>query len=898
MPDGHTTALDANTNTKLMSNSTTATIIDTFHIDNLPIGKTYNVTAEVHKRDKTTKADLGVLKDSSNKSVTKTVTITVANDGKVTAKSGNTNLTVKNTTLTNDVVSTDVLIEITLNSTQLEGIITTVFEEMYYDGQLIFEHKNINDQGQQTDFMKLRTNMSDDNTKDKVAVKKQNDVVVDILTFEDVPLGSKITFNGKLMDKKTQQVMKSNNTDITGSVVLTVTNDGKVSSSSGKASDVDIIGIDLETKTISGTIKLYYTYDSSKFADTTLVSFVTAQTDNGTEVALHEDYNDKLETIYYTSIHTNLNDQNTKTKVAKLGNTTLVDTVTINNLLIDTTYTITGTLHKRDVNGQDLGELTTKTATITVNSNGKVTLNNAENANFTLTDNTISGTLDMVFEVNSSELKGMDLVAFENLYHNGVLIDVHADISDDDQTIHIPNGGTTAMDNITKDKVATVQENGTIKLLDVVHLDNLSPNQKYHLYGILMDKATGESLKINNKEVVVECDFETNAKTITSQNTVENVVYNETTNDISGDITMIFELSSKDLANKDIVVFETGYVTTYNKEVIFEEKDINDLGQTVHFPDVKTLATDDTYKSHVGIVDTQEHITEKTMLYNLVYGMEYEVKATIIDQLTGNPVVDTNNQPITKTIKVTIGNDGKSIVAKDNNTTLVAKIDQNYTNDNTVDATVEIPLVYDSTDYSGKSIVIYEDLMHLTHTVKVHHDINDVGEQIHYYELNLYKTGLTNPTVVEFNLKQNGKLVKFNKISNGEYTISENGTVTKLNPDSKGNINIKGFNGNVYTITEVKTENGKNLLSDPIDIQFMPTEENEVISGMKVTVGGKFIIVSPKNNDKPNSVDLNVTNNDVIKLNTGGNGTMIFYIISLLMLLCASIIIFKKKKIA
>ena len=108
--------------------------------------------------------------------------------------------------------------------------------------------------------------------------------------------------------------------------------------------------------------------------DTTLVSFVTATTNEKT-VAVHDKYDDARETIYYPDIHTNANDINTKTNVATLGLTKVVDTVTLNNLVCGKTYQVVGTIHIKDeANGNPVlklnGEEVTKKATITVAADG------------------------------------------------------------------------------------------------------------------------------------------------------------------------------------------------------------------------------------------------------------------------------------------------------------------------------------------------------------------------------------------------------------------------------------------------------------------------------------------------------------------------------------------------
>jgi LPXTG-motif cell wall-anchored protein len=134
------------------------------------------------------------------------------------------------------------------------------------------------------------------------------------------------------------------------------------------------------------------------------------------------------------------------------------------------------------------------------------------------------------------------------------------------------------------------------------------------------------------------------------------------------------------------------------------------------------------------------------------------------------------------------------------------------------------------------------------------------------------------------------------------YRIDKDGTETSLIPDDKGLITIQGFNTNPYILTEIKTEMGKNLLESPITIQFVPTSnDNGVLKLVNVSMvnGGKTISIeiNPENEDKPNMIAIDVTNNETVMLHTGGKGTYWYYIVSgILVLLALGCIIFIKKK--
>ena len=88
---------------------------------------------------------------------------------------------------------------------------------------------------------------------------------------------------------------------------------------------------------------------------------------------------------------------------------------------------------------------------------------------------------------------------------------------------------------------------------------NLTPGAEYKLVGVLMDKSTGETLKINNQEIRAEATF--------------------TPEKADGETVVKFTFNGSGITQAtDIVVFET----LYQGEVkIAAHEDINDEGQTV-----------------------------------------------------------------------------------------------------------------------------------------------------------------------------------------------------------------------------------------------------------------------------------------------------------------------------
>ena len=101
-------------------------------------------------------------------------------------------------------------------------------------------------------------------------------------------------------------------------------------------------------------------------------------------------------------------------------------------------------------------------------------------------------------------------------------------------------------------------------LVDEVSFEGLAPGNRYKLFTLLVDKATGESVEdAAGNPMVIETDFEPEA----SEGTVE----------------VVFELNTVDLAGKSLVFFEK--LADDGDNVIAKHEDIEDAGQTIELPE-------------------------------------------------------------------------------------------------------------------------------------------------------------------------------------------------------------------------------------------------------------------------------------------------------------------------
>lgn len=352
---------------------------------------------------------------------------------------------------------------------------------------------------------------------------------------------------------------------------------------------------------------------------------------------------------------------------------TILDEFFYKNLIPGKEYTAKGTLMDKETNKPlkvDGKEVTGET---------------------TFTPEEPDGSVVITFTFNGSALKGKSTVAFETLYLGDKEVLVHADIDDEDQTIHFPDGYTTALDSETKEHVSNADAEVTI--LDEFFYKNLVPGQKYTVKGTLMDKGTGKALIADGKEVTAEASF--------------------TPEEADGSIVISFTFNGSALEGRTTVAFEKLYMG--DKEVLVHE-DLDDGDQTVHFPEVRTTATDKKDGDHKlatsGKVTVVDHVEYK----NLEVGRTYKVVGRLMDKSTKKEV-KVNEKVLTV--------ESKEFTVKD------------------ADGSIDLTLTFSVSDLDSGDYVMFEKLYEIVKDgnsifgggkkkvlVGTHEDINDKAQTV------------------------------------------------------------------------------------------------------------------------------------------------------------------------
>ena len=243
-----------------------------------------------------------------------------------------------------------------------------------------------------------------------------------------------------------------------------------------------------------------------------------------------------------------------------------------------------------------------------------------------------------------------------------------------------PELGTTATID-GKKKVGTTE---VFTLEDVVEYKHLVPGKEYTVKGVLMDKATGEPLLIDEKEIRSETTF--------------------TPDEPTGEVIVSFEFDARYIKkDTDIVVFESLY--SENKELAVHAE-IDDEGQTVtvKIPKIGTKASIEGKKKFTtnGDITIDDVVSYK----HLTAGKEYTIKGVLMDKSTGKQFLV----------------DGKEVCSEVTFTpeTADGEVTVSFTFDGSV-ITKETEIVAFETLYrEGTEIAVHADIEDENQTVTIH----------------------------------------------------------------------------------------------------------------------------------------------------------------------------------
>ncbi len=363
-----TTAKDAEGNSHTAFARENVTIVDTVFYTGLKKNKTYTVKGVL--MDKETGEKL--LDVNGNEITAETSFETVTKNGLID-------------------------VTFTFDGTGLDGKDIVVFEECYdEDGEVVTDHKDIEDQGQTIHFEEnpeIKTSAKDAETNDHISRAKENVTIVDTVTYKNLTVGKKYAVTGTLMDQKTGKAIKdTDGHEITAETVFVA-----------------------ETK--DGKLEVIFEFDGSHLAGETVVVFEELYY-NGKIIATHSDLEDEEQIIYFPQIKTTATDKEDGDHTIKCGQVTIVDTVKYENLIPGLEYKVSGVLMDKT------------TGEIVFVDNKEVT------GEAIFTPEKATGTVEVTFTFDASSLEKKEFVVFEKIYNaKGKEIANHEDLEDKEQTV-------------------------------------------------------------------------------------------------------------------------------------------------------------------------------------------------------------------------------------------------------------------------------------------------------------------------------------------------------------------------------------------------------------------------------------------------------------------------------
>ena len=564
-------------------------------------------------------------------------TLMNAKTGKPIMVNGNT-ITARRT-FTADAREMTIPLTYTLNASELAGTTTVVFETLYSDGALLAAHADLEDAEQTVYIPEIHTTAKDQTTKINHTEANKTATIIDTVSYTNLLPGREYTVSGTLMDKETGKAVLADGKEITASTTFT-------------------------PEKSEGSVDVIFTFDASIVAPKTVVAFETL-TYKKIQIAVHADITDKDQTVYIPKVYTTAIADDTKDHVTEAKkDVTIVDTVSYEGLEVDREYTVKGVLMNK-ATGEN----------ITVNGE-KVT------ASATFTPKEKNGTVDVTFTFDGSALEDTMIVVFETLYTEGKEVGIHAEIGDEAQTVYLPKIRTNAKDGITKIDHSEALPKATI--IDIVIYSSLLPGKEYTVTGTLMNKATGEAVRIDGKKVTASTVF--------------------TAEKAEGNVDIVFEFDASAIAETTVVAFES---MEYKGIEVAVHANIEDENQTVYIPDVHTTATATDTEDHVTGANKEVTITDEVALTGLKVGNEYTVKGVLMDKTTGKGLLV----------------DEKQIVSEE---TFVA---------DKADMTITLTYTLDASKLAGTTTVVFETLYTEGKEVGRHHDLTDEGQTVYIPEI-------------------------------------------------------------------------------------------------------------------------------------------------------------------
>ena len=379
----------------------------------------------------------------------------------------------------------DVVLDYRIDTSRMQGRDIIVFEELWYGGVCIITHENYHDSNggygmrnyeQTVHVPSVHTNATSFQTGAQLVAYDTQATINDFVYYGNVEIGRAYYVEGILWGCYTDEAGQIHSVNLSEQ-------GGRVCSDTFTATQK------------SGVVEVRFTVDSTTFAnsgyDYLVVTERLVDVGSGVCVGYHGSLTDQDQTIYVPELHTTAFTDTGKTlpegNMPDIQRVTVTDRVYYENLVCDgRTYTVVGNVQyaKTDANGN----ITESGALV---QNGQAVTNTV-----TFVPTSPNGYIDVEFSVNVSDIMAHEynkIVVFEDLYYGpeGVVVAHHADITDEEQTVNVPDIHTTALGVNGRHNV---QATANTVIVDQIAYSGLTPSRTYRMETDLMSSKTGESI--------------------------------------------------------------------------------------------------------------------------------------------------------------------------------------------------------------------------------------------------------------------------------------------------------------------------------------------------------------------------------------------------------------------
>ncbi len=716
-----TVAISEDTGDHTGGSLTESFITDTIHYEGLESGTTYHFVGQLMDKKTGEKID-AVMVDEAGKELEYVEYTVPASD--------------------NLVSSGDVKVRFKVDTSVLEDHTLVAFEQAYLasENKLVAQHTDINDADQSIFIPQIGTSLKSEANNDDHVDPVEKVVVVDTVSYKNLLPGYTYKLYATLHDK-------ADETRVIESVMI----DDEDKEIDGYEFTVPADAKTNELGGVDGSVQVRIQFNGKANEGTTIVAF-ERMTHNDADVAVHADINDQEQTIYIPKVITEA--QDTKDEGSENNHhafaeekTSITDKVTFTSVREGLVYEVTGSMKMLD--GTDVDA-----TVVDFRAGDGAELVESEDGKYSFKATQSEGYVLMTFEFDASVLKGSSVVAFEELHQYDREVAVHHDLQAKAQNTYIPEIGTVAISEDTRDHVGVSLTEAYIE--DTVHYVGLEAGQTYHVVGQLMDKKTGEKIdavivdaegneieyveftvpgaskKDSKEEEPQKEDENTDAEKAEDGEKSEDAAADDSKEEADdaiimteGDVIVRFKLDTTVLEDHTLVAFEQVYLplgsstsedgdgseAAEDKKLVAEHADLEDEEQSVYIPNITTSVKDEKNENDHTMAEEKAVVVDTVFYKNLVPGNTYKVYGTLHDKADETNVIES----------VMIDEEGNEIDGYE--FTVPEDAEKNELGG--VDGSVDIRMQFNAKAIEGSTIVAFETLKHNGKDIALHHDIND-----------------------------------------------------------------------------------------------------------------------------------------------------------------------------